>query len=649
MGALTAPAAVAKTKPALPTCTGSLSAAVAGIVPKTLPGFIVTGSLAIQLVPAAPEVPANPPAQPTPIGPTPAYCQVNLTYSSGLQGPGDGYNFGAQQQIKILVLLPLSAADGGNANDGVQGNWNGNSMVFGSSGMSAALVLGGFGDGLNRSDTGYPIRLGYVGSISDNGETAAGLANNGVAASGNFPLITIGSLTGTLSTGAIADWTHRGTHYAKQWADAIAEVYYGKEPKRHYYNGSSGGGNMGMGQLQNYGDEYDGFLIGAPAYYWSQLVLAQGWPTLVFKKLTQMGEALPTPAQASALTAAVYAACDMEGVDVVADGIVEDPRECKFSAHANVCGLPTAPASPNCLTVKQAAAFDRIWDGPRNHLGKRIWFPFTKTVPFGGAFNLAITNTVGGFVPAVLKWDHKDPNFDPNNFFVDAESMGLAGSPTGGITYEDEAVLSAKMVDDLTDNQNFELSKAAHHGAKVIQLHGNADGAIPYRDDINFYNRVATWYSGGTTRRDYEKLRKWYRFFTMVGVGHSTGATGGGVGPSPFDPFLVLRDWVERDIVPHSMPTLAAGNAVSPGRTRPICPWPEMPIYKGSGSTDDASSFYCGGNLATLPLACDEVITVYKQENTGNLDFKGVGLDPDDCKPGHNRDADRDRDHGDRG
>src|ERR1700733_11185642 len=85
------PVTLAKAPPPLPTCTSTLAAAVAGIVPKTLPGYIVSGTLVTSIIPAVPENPGGTAGTPTPIGATPAYCQVAFTYSSGLSGPKDGY------------------------------------------------------------------------------------------------------------------------------------------------------------------------------------------------------------------------------------------------------------------------------------------------------------------------------------------------------------------------------------------------------------------------------------------------------------------------------------------------------------------------------------------------------------------------------
>jgi feruloyl esterase len=71
---------------------------------------------------------------------------------------------------------------------------------------------------------------------------------------------------------------------------------------------------------------------------------------------------------------------------------------------------------------------------------------------------------------------------------------------------------------------------------------------------------------------------------------------GGGDGPSEFDHVEVLEQWVEKGKVPDRI--VAAhlprdAQPAKPDRTRPLCPYPEVAKYKGSGSTDDASNFVC--------------------------------------------------------
>ena len=96
------------------------------------------------------------------------------------------------------------------------------------------------------------------------------------------------------------------------------------------------------------------------------------WGQIVMKDLVGGPISAAKLAQA---TASAVAACD--AADGVTDGVIDEPRACTFSAKANVCGAPTAPAA-NCLDAAEAEAIDRIWDGPRNPDGKRIWFGFDR-------------------------------------------------------------------------------------------------------------------------------------------------------------------------------------------------------------------------------------------------------------------------------
>jgi hypothetical protein len=390
--------------------------------------------------------------------------------------------------------------------------------------------------------------------------------------------------------------------------------------------------------------------VGAPAFYWDQFALAFTWPYVVFKKMLQQGGTMPTLVQKTALTAAIFAACDV--LDGVADGIINDPRQCDFKATANICGQPGAPAAPNCLTSLQAGAFDRMWDGPRNKFGLRIWFPYDKSVPFvGGPFTGlgSIQTSLPGppgasfFLPLatqVIAWNHKNASFDPNNLFEDEESLALAGHPSGGITYADEATLGSNTVADFTDNQKVDLSEALEHGTKVIHFHGTADPAIFWRTSADYYRRVATWLGHG--KANFRELQEWYRFFPIPDIGHGTGSAGGGPGPSPYDPFPALVKWAEKGEAPASITALASPPALSPGRTRPLCPYPQTAIYNGSGSTLVASSFHCGGNLETRRVVCDDARTLYKHENGPVLDLESIGAEPGLCA---RHEADRDHDH----
>jgi hypothetical protein len=540
-----------------------------------------------------------------------AYCNVQFTYSA-LSGPSDGYDVGQAQHIRIGIGLPLNAADGGMG--GVQGNWNGKIQNLGGGGL-----IGNVGPTTSATDAGY------VGSSTDGGHTAAEIGTVG-----NFGII---QSTHQLDLGMINDYIYEAEHQQVEWAKKLAATYYEMVPRRNYWNGCSTGGRQGLALAEKYGDEFDGFIIGAPAVYHEAFRLSDLWPELVVRDLlTAKGKTL-TPGQIAATNASATNACDVQGYDTVADGMVDDPRACTFSAKANICGGPSAPAAPNCLDADQAAAIDMIWDGPRNSFDKRIWHPVDRGVTL---WNVA---TLLSSAPQVVAYTHRDINFSTANVFLSKQTLAAAGNPPNGITYEDEATLGSRNTGDYMETQSPDLSKVRNRGGKIIMWQGAQDQLIRWRDSIDYYRRAATFMGGGET--NFAALQSWFRYYHAPGVGHC----GGVVGPSPTtllpngntQIFDDLVKWVEQGIPPSSAgPTsnggiLATGGTNHPTRTRPICPWPATAIYNGSGSTDDAMNFHCDGNLDQNPVAvCKMLRAPYKHENENALDISNKDLNPDD-------------------
>src|SRR5262249_16618951 len=161
---------------------------------------------------------------------------------------------------------------------------------------------------------------------------------------------------GTYNLQFIEDFIRNGIKQQVLWSKQIAHTYYGQKPAYDYWNGCSTGGRQGYLLAQELGDELDGIVANAPAIYWTPFPTAQMWGQIVMKDL--VGGPIAAAKLAQARTSAV-AACD--AADGVVDGIISDPRSCKFSAKANICGVPGAPAT-NCLTAAEADAIDKIWD-----------------------------------------------------------------------------------------------------------------------------------------------------------------------------------------------------------------------------------------------------------------------------------------------
>ena len=503
-------------------------------------------------------------------------CEANFIYSSR-GGPAHGYAVGQNQRIVLRVGLPLNSMDGGTG--GVQGAWNGKVQNLGGGGLvgNVGSVLGATG-------------AGYVGSSTDSGHPASD--------NPNFAVI---QETHELNTGRLDDFLNESIKQQYQWALKLARDYYGMPPSRNYWNGCSTGGRQGLALALRHAEDFDGFLVGAPANFHTRLQVATVWPTWVNKDIA--GNTLTNP-QMQAANASAIAACDAQ--DGVTDGLLADPRQCKFDAAANICGEPGAPSS-NCLTADQAKAVNMIWDGPRNDKDSRIWFPFGRGAnasvlnapPFGGP-----CGSLGIFC-----WSHRDTTFD--------------WTPLPLSEFDDETELATEVVAPYSDIMSVELDKAKESGAKILMWHGETDQLIPWRQSVHYYRESAQHFGS------YNSLKPWFRFFLAPGVTHC----GGGAGPQPQALFDTLVNWVENSVAPDSI--LASGG----GRTRPLCPYPQTAIFTG-GNTNDAASFRCGGDLETRENVCMDLVAKFQKETKKPLDTRGLH-EPGECfGNGHSKDDD---------
>jgi hypothetical protein len=448
---------------------------------------------------------------------------------SGESGPSDGYLPGQSEQIKLRVGLPASKADGGTG--GLQGAWNGKNRDLGGGGYAGAV-------GPVTSST----NLGYVGTSTDTGHAAA--------LGGSFAL----NPDKTRNNGLIEDFARDGIRQQYLWGVKLAKTYYGKSPTRKYWMGCSTGGRQGHYQAQNFPDAYDGILGGAPAFNWDRFIPSELWPQIVMNQ--EVGAPISS-AKLTAVTNAAIAACD--AIDGLTDGIIEDPRRCHYDAKAFVCtGGPSDPA--NCLTAAEASAVNKIWDGPAtspsHHSTGRAWYGLERGT---------LLAFLAGASPFSISTDHfkywikKDPAFDWKTITE--------------ASFFNDFVASVKEFNDVIGTDDG-LEKFRKAGGKMITYHGLADPLIFPRGTYNYYNNI----SGSI----HEK-QKFYRFFPYPNAGHC-----GGAGLNAEQLFTALVDWVEKKVEPDEVVA-----QVSATRTRKICVYPDVQVYKGSGSIDDASNFTC--------------------------------------------------------
>jgi hypothetical protein len=588
-----------------------------------------------------------------------AYCLVVLSYSSTRAGDP------IPQNITIYVGLPLNSMDGGvtGSTTGaspsfttVEGNWNGRTEGEGGGGCTGNT---------NVNATGA-VANGFVGSGTDGGH------GNPADDPGNTCQQGVLSL-GHLNKQYIEDWVYNGPQQQILWSKKVARLYYGRAPLYNYWNGCSTGGHQGYALAQTLAGELDGVLANAPAMYWTRFQTAQMWGQIAMFDIAS--EVIPGGKLAAVQNAAI-AACDKN--DGVQDGIIDDPRTCTFNAKANVCGQAGAPAAPNCLTPTEANAVNEMWDGPRNDSGKRIWFPIDR----GTDFNFWDGNVPFGLAPVQFGWDLENPAYFNAGSFP-APYPGLWGNvalnsttrPAGAVTtYAAVAQAGSNDVADLTDTfDDLDAFKAS--GAKMITVVGANDGLIMPRGVVNYYRVMAARYAERSDHDDivaarygegpdhdhpsdrFRGVQKFYRLFHAPGVSHcGLGILNhSSLGPWPQNgaDFSAVIDWVENGIAPSQV--IGSGNAAAPAfipgsptsLTRPLCPYPQTAMYKGSGNVNDASNWQCGGDLEKntpvgtplsgppdQPVACYDVLVKYKHEAAGRLDYEGSGVNPTFCHAG---------------
>ncbi|HEX9811746.1 MAG TPA: tannase/feruloyl esterase family alpha/beta hydrolase [Burkholderiales bacterium] len=510
-----------------------------------------------------------------------SFCQVDILFGTN-----------PNQNINVRVGLPLNSLDGGTG--GVEGAWNGRTQGIGGGGCSGSLNVIG------------PVNAGYVGSGNDTGHVGGNCAP-GVNADGTYNLQFIN------------DFIRNGMKAQVIFAKSVAKDYYGKKPAYNYWNGCSTGGRQGYVLAQELGTELDGILANAPAMYWTRFQTAQMWGQIGMKDLVG---AVVTSAKIDQTNASAVAACDAN--DGVVDGVIDDTRTCEFDAAANICGAPTAPAA-NCLTPQEAAAINKIWDGPRNAKGNKIWFGLERGTP-QGFFGL---NGNAPFFLGVIQfqWNTHDLTFDWTTVSLDG--------------YSQVAQDGSRNIADVTDTFG-DLDTYRRSGGKMITMVGANDQLIMPRGVINYYRQMADRYDNRNDHHfgfdhhffgkgndiDFRHVQKFYRLFRAPGVAHCAG----GVGPQPQGLFDALVDWVENGKAPNSI-LAQKTNADGSIAQRPLCPYPQTAIYKG-GDPNDINNFRCGGNLETTKTVCDDVLVKYKHEVNGGLDFSGTGVNRFECFKG---------------
>jgi pimeloyl-ACP methyl ester carboxylesterase len=415
--------------------------------------------------------------------------------------------------------------------------WNGDFLMQGGAGGNGIVYAP---IGLTAAGDKPALLRGYAVVSTDTGHTSHG---------GAFDFSFVRDQQ------AYLDFAYQANPEVATLAKQIIARYYGRPAAFSYFVGCSTGGREGMILSQRYPNEFNGIIVGDPAMRTGLSNLAIGqWIPAAFNQIAPrdaggkpiIAEAI-TDTDRRVLIDALMKQCD--GVDGVVDGMISDPLACHFDPAVLTC-KPGQTAS--CLAPAKVAAIEKVFGGPKTSQGIQVYPGFLYDAGIAAASGIH-----GILVPG----------------------PGIFGPPPT-ITHVDVEAEALKDVQPLVDSMATNLSTFAAHGGKLIFYHGDSDPWFSALDTFDYYKEMAAANGGLAV------VSKWSQFYFVPGMSHC----GGGPSLDRFDLLTALSNWVEKGVAPESV--IATGKAF-PGRSRPLCPYPEHAQYMGHGNTEDAANFAC--------------------------------------------------------
>ncbi len=386
-------------------------------------------------------------------------------------------------------------------------------------------------------------------------------------------------------------------------AKSVIRAAYGQRPKYSYIGGCSNGGRHTMVAASRYAAQYDGYLVGSPGFNLPKAAVASLYGAQQYASLAAPGAVftdgpfagLPdisgafTQAERQLVVNQVLEQCD--ALDGLSDGMVQNAVECQssFSLDRDV---PTCVGERDgtCLSAAQKVAIGNVFAGAKTSSGVPIYssFPFDTGLVAGDVLfwdfvsPLILDSSVVGFV---FGTPPADPvTFIPPLFALmgNVDLMATSLSATND-TYTESAE-SFMVPPDL----RFESMR--RHGGRMMVYHGVSDPIFSADDTRKWYDELNQRGTAGNNAR----------LYLVPGMSHCAG----GPATDQFDLLTPLVRWVEQGDAPRRVVASARG-FTNPGgpnydlppswsseRTRPLCAYPKVAVYRG-GDVESADSFVC--------------------------------------------------------
>jgi hypothetical protein len=416
--------------------------------------------------------------------------------------------------------------------------WNGDFVMQGGGGANGII--------------NYPVGAGYAGDepALNRGFAVASTDTGHKAKTGPF------DFSFRRDQEAYLDFAYKANAKVATVAKKIIAAYYAKPAGFSYFVGCSTGGREGMIFSQRYPTAFNGIVVGDPAMRTglSNLAIGKWIPVAYNQAAPRDAEGKPqiakllSDAQRKLFIDALLKKCD--ALDGVADGMIFDPVDCHFDPAVLSCKAGQTQA---CIAPKTVAAIKKAFAGPKNAYGTQVYPGFlydtgiTLERPIPGLLNLSNNGLFGPYTTATT---------------IDVYKEALHAS------------------DPLVEPASTNLTTFSGNGGKLIFFHGDSDPWFSPLDTLGYYRSLESANGGA------DAVEKWSRLFLVPGMSHC----GGGPSLDRFDMLTAVVDWVQKGVAPDSV--IATGRAF-PGRSRPLCAYPNHAQYTGHGNTEDASNFTC--------------------------------------------------------
>jgi feruloyl esterase len=480
----------------------------------------------------------------TPAVPLPAHCVVDARADERTGVDGRRYAIG------FRLTLPDT--------------WNGRFLFMGGGGNDGTIGPA-VGVGIGPPNALRPaLTQGYAVVNTDGGHTGASAADFGT------------------DPQARIDHAYNAFDKTAVGAAGLIARRYGRKPDHSYFVGCSGGGRQGMMFTQRFPAYFDGVIAHAPA-----MRVASGATVAAMWNHQQLTAAAPVEGGAPILSKA-YSDADLalvsarildrcDALDGASDGMVQNQRACRFDPAVLQC---SGAKDDSCLTAQQVAALNKLFDGPRDSSGVRLYpgqvadpaidQPGWRAWTLGSSTTPMPNSLYVRLMADALRWEFftpPAPDFAPLDFSVDRDPGRMRAYSAIYDTYADAT-----------------LAAFRSRGGKLMFLHGLADPIFSANDTADYYERLATSHGGLVS------VQGFARYFPVPGENHC----GGGRATDQFDVLTPMVDWVEKGVPPDSIRAAAsAANPFFPNRTRPLCPYPTFAQYTGRGSVERAENFVC--------------------------------------------------------